>query len=438
MEMAVIGRIGLAALALAGMLAAAESDVEMITAGYTTELSGPIDDNIAHEVKGKAYEDFRTEILGWLEVNILAEWDTKNRMDRLHLDRFARACADRAKQDSRFNGTRWTYTYSFPGPNVAAAAEQWNTRYDALAVQSYVQFNTALESRNLPEAYIFGVRTVYYARAHLGARKSQPGKSGKDFIYETRLSLKELLDRLSIKASDAIVGGKPGFKPDNKLEISAAFDDTVPLAGLKISLVLHKGPRLATVSTGPTGKAFLGEMLIPYVPNGTFFNLVPNPGAEIDTSSYFSFEEMDLGLTKSYSQTLMFKVTRPTFALQYRANAVSDVVIPRDISEPTYLVKFLRDSCHMDQAPAGSEADIALDVLCQVSSYEHDVSEKHVMKSEMRVTIEEKRSPRHSTVMRSETYEESYRTGIEVPAGQFFWQTARVLGRLVKTSLLSL
>lgn len=430
------------ALAIITVLIALHAGVnaqeEVLTGGHTIELAGPIDDATAREVKARAYDAFRKEVQGWLEVNVLGEWDLSNGIDRQHLDRFTRALADRAKQESKFNGPRWSYAYNMTASAVAKAAEDWNTRYDALAVRSYVQFSSAAESRNLHDIYVFGIRTVFYSRAHLGPHKSIPGKSGKDYIYETNQGLKELLEKLSITTSDAVLAGKPGFKPDNDIVVAAAFDGGVPLPGLKVSIVLHGGPKLATVSTGSDGKASLGTILTPYVANGAFFNVVPNPGAEIDSLAYFQFEDMGLGLSRSYSQTLMFKILRPTYTLEYRMTAASDIVVPRDVADKAYMVKFLRDSCHLELAAAGADPDLHLQVTCQVSGYENDAAETFMLKSEMRATIEEKRSARHSIVQRDQTLQKSYRTGTEPPMGLYFWETVRSMGNMVKTTLLSL
>ena len=160
---------------------------EVIEGGHTVLLTAPITDEISNDTKRKAYENFKDELFGWLEVNLLAEWNTKNGIDKIHLERFARGCSERAKQDSRFDGPKWTYKYSFPAKSAAKAAEQWNTRHDALAVQAYVKFKSEYQARNAREAYVFGIRTVYHSRAHIGAREAVPGETGKDFVYEANV-----------------------------------------------------------------------------------------------------------------------------------------------------------------------------------------------------------------------------------------------------------
>ena len=126
------------------------------------------------------------------------------------------------------------------------------------------------------------------------------------------------------------------------------------------------------------------------------------------------------------------------FLYQSRQWLPDRLVVPRDVADPTFLVKYLRDSCHMDIASQGALPDIELVVHVQVSGYEHEMTEKHVLKSEMTVSATEKTSPRHAAVQRRRVYEKSYRMGIEVPTGLFFWETARELGHEVKTALMSL
>lgn len=410
---------------------------EIIEGGHSVTLSGPISDDVARMVKRKAYGLFKDEVLGWLEMNLLVEWKAENGIDQIHLDRFARGCANRAKQNTRFDGPTWIFTYQFPATDLAKAAEHWNTRHDALAVQSYVKFTNAYQAGNLREAYVFGIRTVYHSRAHIGARKSVAGKTGKDFIYEAHQMLRELLGKLNVNTNDAILAGKPGFKPEKELVVTADIGGT-PLPNMKLAVVLHGGPQLANVQTDKDGKASLGGIITPYVPNGSFFNIVPNPGAELDESMFFRLKDLGIKLSKSYDQTMMFKISRPTFRLEYDAKATGDMVVPRDVAKPTFLVKYLQDSCYMDTAAWGTSPDIELDVECTVSSYEHMQIEKHILKSEYTISVTEKNSPRHSAVQYTDVYEKSFRINTDVPTGLFFWETAKELGHAVKDALLSL
>ncbi|MBD3241116.1 MAG: hypothetical protein GF331_11065 [Chitinivibrionales bacterium] len=410
---------------------------DTIQGGHSIVLTSPVNDEISEQVKRKSYERFKEEMLGWLEVHLLAEWEPRNGIDCIHLERFTRDCLSRAKQNSDFDGPKWVFSYALPAEAAARAAEKWNTRHDALAVQTYVQFKNAYDAGKLRDAYVFGIRTIYHARAHIGARETIAGESGKDFIYELSQKLKEMLDKLSISVSDAIVAGKPGFKPQKTVTITARID-SVALPSMKLSVVLHSGPQLVTVATDHGGTATLDGLIIPYVPNGSFFNIVPNPGAEIDESFFFTLEDLEVKLAKRHAQTMMFKIVRPTFALTYKARAVSDIVVPPTVSGADYLISYLKDSCHIDPAPQGAQPDIALEALCQVSGYEHEMTEKYILKSDMKVTAAEKTSPRGSTVQQTETYQRSYELGKEVPTGLYFWETARALSHLVQTTLLSL
>lgn len=410
---------------------------DTIYGGHSIVLTTPVNDEISDQVKRASYERFEEEMLGWLEIHLLAEWDPKNGIDRIHLERFTRECLTRAKQDSRFDGPKWIFSYALPAEAAARAAEKWNTRHDALAVQSYVQFKNAYESGKLRDAYVFGIRTIYHARAHIGARETIAAESGKDFIYELSQKLKEMLDKLTVSVSDAIVTGKPGFRPQKQVTVTARID-SVSLPLMKLSVVLHSGPQLATITTDESGTATLDSMIVPYVPNGSFFNIVPNPGAEINESFFFSLQDLDVKLSKKHAQTMMFKIVRPTFALSYKARAVSDIVVPPTVSGPDYLISYLKDSCHIDPVAEGGQPDIALDVHCQVSGYEHEMTETYILKTEMKVGATEKASPRGSAVQRTDVYQKTYELGKEVPQGLYFWESARALSHLVQTALLSL
>jgi hypothetical protein len=426
--------LAVAALALPSALRAADKG-EMIRGGQSIVLNGPITDPVAARVKAQAFENLREEVLGWLEVNVYAEWNKGNGIDMMHLNTITRSCADRALQDSRFQGKKWLFTYEFPAATLAKTVTQWNQRHDALAVQSYVQFANALEERNLHDAYVFGVRTIVNARAHLGERPQTPGKSGKDFLYETTMGLKSLLERLSLSSSEAVLAGKPGFPPEKDFTVIARIDST-PLAGVHVSAVVPGGRRTGTVSTDPSGVASFKSILMPYTPNGTFFSVVVNPGAEIDSLGFFSLADLGLGLARAPEVSLMYKIVRPTFALNYKASALGDMVIPRDFSQPEFLAKFLRDSCFLDPAPPGANSpDLILGVVCQASSYYHDATESQVYRTEMQVEVEEKNGPRHARTQRSDMYEKSSKAGMEASTGIYFWEATRALGATIKAAL---
>ncbi len=254
--MNVICLLGMLSLALAA--GSEKTDEEVLKGQFASKLNGPVTDHLAKDGKLKAYAAFKDEVMGWLQSNLLSEWNPRNTVDSLHQERLVRSCANHAKQDSRFKGTKWSYTYKYPVVKLRKAVDEWNERHDALAIQSYVKFNNAYENDMVREAYAFGVRTLYHARAHIGARKNQPGKAGKDFVAETRQQFSTLFNHLSLSTEAAVLSGKPGFAPDSEVVFIAKVKNK-PLPGLKLTMVLHGGAHQGTVTADQLGKVSLSD-----------------------------------------------------------------------------------------------------------------------------------------------------------------------------------
>jgi hypothetical protein len=231
-----------------------------------------------------------------------------------------------------------------------------------------------------------------------------------------------------------VISGKPGSLPQNKLTLQIKLD-TVPFPGVAIAAFLPSGRKLIGGKTDSDGAFSFAGMRLPYVANGTFLYARPNPGAVVDTAYFFTFKEMGLRLSRDPEQTLMFKLTRPTFSLKYRAGKVNNLDIPADFADRAYLTSFIRDSCHFEPAPEGTVPDVVFDIACQVSSYTYDRTEETVLKAEALIRISEKNNSSPRTLEHTATHKKAYEWGTDIPRGLFFWETAAVLQQAIKAAL---
>ena len=309
------------------VVAAPHSHPQQVVRGaYTIELSGPVDDEARAEAREGALRNLTIDILAWLRERYQHSCDTSNAIDRIHLESFARSCASNVKARSAFEGAEWTLSYQFSTLQLDSLVNTWNSLYDTLALEAYRELAETVARGDRRPAYVQGVQTVFYAKAHIGPPLNVPGEPAMDLIEAARGDLRTALAEMVVSTSGMVISGKPGSLPRNNLTLQIKLD-TVPLPGVAVAAFLPSGRKLLGGRTDSEGTLSFARMRLPYVANGTFLYARPNPGAVVDTSYFFTFKEMGLRLSRNPEQTLMFKLTRPTFSLKYRAGKVNNLDI---------------------------------------------------------------------------------------------------------------
>lgn len=407
---------------------------QLISGAYTVTLSGPVDNETRATAREGALHNLKLDMLGWMRERYQLSCDTTNAIDRIHLDSFVRSCANRGKENSSFEGSEWTLSYRFTPQKLDSLVTRWNALYDTLALEAYRELTETVARGERRQAYVQGVQTVFYAKAHIGPPLNVPGELAKDLVEAARSELQTALGEMVVSTSGMVISGKPGSPPQNQLTLQIKLD-TIPFPGVSIAAFLPSGRKLMAGRTDAQGSFSFARMRLPYVANGTFLYARPNPGAVVDTAHFFTFKEMGLRLSRNPEQTLMFKLTRPTFSLKYRARKVNNLDIPTDFADRKYLAAFIRDSCHFDPAPNGAVPDVVFDIACQVSSYTYDRTEETVLKAEAMIRVDEKNNSSPRTLEHTVTHKKSYEWGTDIPTGLFFWETAAVLQQAVKAAL---
>jgi len=406
----------------------------VIEGSCSIELKGPVTEEIASEARSGALGVYKLSLLQWLREGLFLDWDTVNAIDRIHFNRLAEFCLDKAKRDTRFEGYKWSVSYKSTPDEINVILSDWNDRHEKASAESYQLFADAMTKNDMGQAYTFGIQSVFYAKGKKGQPVMFPGGTEKVLLEEAVLSLQKLFGRMKINSTELVITGKPDFPPQNQPVLTCVVD-SVPLSGVTIRIQLPNGRHVYTSVSDAAGELPLNRMVVPYVANGSFLYALPNPGAVIDPAYYFTFKDMGVVLSANPEQTFIVKVTRPTFSLAYRAVAASNLSLPRDFTENTVVYKFLRDSCHLEPAAAPANADLSFDVVCQVSTYAHDVTEETVLKSEMLIGLDKRKVQPSRSTRKTFFFEKAHDTRSEVPIGLFLWETATELRKNLRSVL---
>jgi hypothetical protein len=408
-----------------------------ITGSYSAQLNTPVTPEISSKSRTAAKEAFKKDLLSWLRENVSLYWDTANAIDNLHFNAFARSCISRAKETSLFDGPKWTVSYALSTDDVPDKIAEWNILLDTLALRSFRGLTATGVVHKPPEMYTLGVQTIFYAKGRIGKPLTLPEQPTMEIVSKAKSILDEALKGFNITSSEMVIQGKPGTFTQKGLTVQVKTD-SFPMPGIALRVILPSGKCIYNGITNDRGELVLEHLRIPYVNNGSFLYIRPNPGVLIDSASVFLMSDLGLIKPRSTEQTLIFKLARPSIALNYRASAVSNFEIPKDFSDNTTMLKFLKDSCRFDIAPVTSQPDLIIDMLCQVSSYSQDKTEQTLVKTDMLITIKEASSAESRSASTTVNFEKAYENGPPLPVGLYFWEAAAMLRKTIRTTLESL
>jgi hypothetical protein len=405
-----------------------------IVGTYTVQLTTPVSAEISQKTRAAAQESFKKDLMSWLRENVTISWDTGNAMDRLHINAFARSCLTKAKEASWFEGTKWNVSYTLSPDVLPDVVLAWNQVVDTLALRTYEKL-LAIDLHKAPaDIYMYGIQTLFYAKGRIGRPIADPRQQDVEILAKARSILEEGLKGFTVSSSEMVVQGKPGNPAQKGLMVMVTMD-AIPMPGIEVRVYLPSGKCLLTGTTDVHGQLLLESLRIPYVSNGTFLYVRPNPGALFDSATVFALADIGLTSLKVSEMSLIFKIARPSFSLSYRASAVSNFEIPRDFTENQMMLKFLRDSCRFELAPVTVQPDLIFDVVCQVSSYARDRTEDTEVKTDMQVSIREGNSAAQHSSMQTYTFQKAYENGAPIPVGLYFWEATGLLRKTVRNSL---
>jgi hypothetical protein len=401
---------------------------EIITGTAVMKLTSPATAEVRAQAMNLAADSLSDAISEWMRNTGLPIPDLGNPVKKHFFGEFTKACLKRAKQDSYFEGHEWMLNLDIRDEDAKQVMAVYNASCDSSALANYREAAEAAAAKQYSRLYRSSVRALFYA---LGA----VGRPADEDSVETlaRAALGDVLARLSITYDKPIIKGKPGRKVTAPIVVKAAAGEA-PFEGLVLLARLPDGTKVATLTTDAQGFASLDTFTMPFVAYGTFLHVVPDLGAMVGGGYSFEASAFGVRLTESQDQTLIFDVVKPVYTLTYQAVAANKVDVPADFSSDVWLRKFLQDSCSMlPLSPGRKDADIVVDIRCQVSSYTFDEREETEMKVEARASI--RQSDGIAAEKTAELNKHTYDSNHPIPAGQFFWETTTNLKGLIKQML---
>ena len=161
-------------------------------------------------------------------------------------------------------------------------------------------------------------------------------------------------------------------------------------------------------------------------------------GKVVGISSFIRAKDFGLQLRKSQNQSFIFKITRPVYSLQYRVSSVSTITVPPEYATDTYMKKYFRDSCYLQEASGTMQPDLLINVISQISTYNYDATEEVSLKASCQIIIEAPNlnPPRKKEI--ENVYEKRYERSLKLPYGLFFWEANVKLREALKSAIESL
>ena len=135
---------------------------------------------------------------------------------------------------------------------------------------------------------------------------------------------------------------------------------------------------------------------------------------------FISAKQFGILLRKSQDQNFIFKISRPLYSLDFKATSVSDITIPPDFANASYIKNYLRDTCYMQEKTGTTPSDLIISLHSQVFKYDYDETEEVSLKVSCQITVEDFQSilPDQSRNHRGE----NVMNGIWTFHTVFFWE----------------
>lgn len=405
-----------------------------ISATITRKLSSPVTKEISEEARLNCELQLRKQFHNWIESRYGVQMDTTNSIERAVLKTLATNCFGSIKEKSSFKGNEWTFTLTLSTFVTEPAVTAHNRQCDSMALRQYRLFADAVSQNRPVEILKTGLQVLHYCKSKIGDPIMLPSTQ-KSMYKEVLLVVQNLLNRTTLNASDVIIDGKPGSLLRNQITATMLID-SLPVSGFEITGSLLKRDPIFAATTDKNGTITLESLTIPYVPKGAFLTISPNPGALL--TQHLMTRLLDYGLLASQlNQDLIFKISPPTFHLNFIPNSTTQLKLPITFINPDFLSKFLADSCQFIVANDPSQAELTIMVQCNTTSFSHPETDLVDFVSEGKVTIGEKSTPGRREKTLDFNYKKSYGTNELVPQGLFFWETSVEIKKTIKSILAS-
>lgn len=409
-------------------------NADILKGSASIQLNGPATKEQTTEVRKAARNKLKKETLIWLNEVRGANIDSSNSLHMFHLENFLDTCINLCKEETDFRGKLLTITYVLTYSSADSAVTLFNKAADSAALASWNMLKSAHAGNNYPRIYIEGLTALFYGIGHIGAPLNSPDNPEKSLVEDVRIILQEFFDKMKVSSSNMILQGKAGQVVEQPPIVTVMIDST-PLEGIAFTGMLQNGKVLFSSETDAQGQISFQDMKIPFVQNGTMFYVSPDPGKISHSPGFISAKQFGLHLRKSQDQNFIFKVTRPIYSLEFKNTSVSQITIPPDFANASYIKKFLKDSCYMQEVSSGTPSDLIIELHSQVFKYDYDATEETSLKVTCQITVKGLSIDPPRSKQEIITFEKKYEQNIDIPYGLFFWEANVKMREALKATI---
>jgi hypothetical protein len=436
MEGMVHSRItGLTALCIA--LATGSSNAQIVSGSASMTLSGQATTAATAQVEMKAIKKLKSELLQWLDDAAEISIDTANPASRLSFEMFLDTCRSAAKMESTFKGKELTVSYLLTGDLVREKVNSFNAMVDERAVSAWRQLLDARTSNNTALMYTRGLTCLFYALAHLGPPLATPDGDGGNLVDDCRQIVQTIFDKMSVKSSGPILAGKTGLALENPPTITLLLD-SLPFPGIVYTGRLQNGAILFSATADDDGVILVDSFKIPFVPNGTLFDIGPNVAPVLGFPGLIDPTNLGIRLEKGQVQSFIFKIAKTTYTLDYSATSVNNITMPPDFASPAHVNKFLRDSCFLKETTGTEPADLKISIKAQVSNYTYDETEETGIKVTAQIIVKGMFLQPPKTNQKQMEFERRFGMFTTPAYGLYFWEANAKLREAIKATIAGL
>lgn len=353
---------------------------------YTIQLNGPANSEQINQAKAGARTMLQKEIAGWLKTAHEFKFDSSAALVRFNLEILTDSCINRSKEESSYKGKELTLFYSISEAAADEALDAFDKAAEDTIIRTWTSMNKALENNNTADYFENAIKTYSYSASHFGEPVTVPGSAGTIISDEAQKAVQSLFNRIKIQSSDMIIHGKIGRAAEQPPIITVTID-TIPLPGLWFDGVLQVGKSNFSAPTNEQGQLSLKGLVIPLVSNGAFFYLTPDIGKILGASFPITPKDMKIQLKDGQIQTFMFKVTPPTYSLNYKVSSDASVKLPTEFNSDAHLKKYLKDSCFLVEVKSGLPPDFMITVESVITNTSTDITEEIGLKMKAEITI---------------------------------------------------
>lgn len=407
---------------------------QTITGSGSVQLNGPARRDQVNQAKATARSMLKKEVLRWLSSNHQSNIDTTNGLRNYHIETLIDTCLNRAKEESSYKGKDLMISLNL---NMTAADEAlvaFNKAMEKTAVESWSAVTKAQETNDIKQVFYEAIKTYSASLAIIGPPLATPGTAGNDLSYDAHKIIQTFFNKLKVSSSNMIVQGKIGRPAENPPEITAVID-SIPLPELWFNGSLQSGKINFKSRTDGQGKIVLNDLVIPLVATGALFYLTPDFGNNLSTLYTIHPKDLNITLRDGQMQTFMFKVTRPTFTLDYKMQPDETVKLPADFTNSAPLKKYLRDSCFFTDAEAGVPPDFMIVVESKISRGLDEKTEEIGMNLLSEITVKGLSLATPKTEQERVTLKKFYEKSLDIPFGLFLWDVNTALRQGIRAAL---